>query len=148
LTVQRGWTGGFIVLDYMPRAAEASILRKDGAGRFNAFSAGSHPKRIINPFARKVLDAYRYPTDGVRPKSWDGRFVKEDYQRTVSAEFKDSRTPTEGVEGRPLVAVLCPGRRRPCRSLASQAGIKRAIRCMPITLLMFVARSVLPLPQV
>ena len=77
-----------------------SILRKDGAGRFNAFSAGSQPKRQINPFALKVLEAYRYPTDGVRPKSWDGRFVKEDYQRTVSAEFKDSRTPTERLRWR------------------------------------------------
>jgi arsenate reductase len=48
-----------------------SILRKDGAGRFNAFSAGSHPKRRINPFALRVLDAYGYPSDGFRSKSWD-----------------------------------------------------------------------------
>ena len=48
-----------------------SILRKDGAARFNAFSAGSHPKGKINPFALKVLDAYGYPTDGYRSKSWD-----------------------------------------------------------------------------
>ena len=47
------------------------ILRKDGAGRFNAFSAGSHPKGIVNPFALKVLSAYGYPTDGFRSKSWD-----------------------------------------------------------------------------
>jgi protein-tyrosine-phosphatase len=47
------------------------ILRKDGAGRFNAFSAGSQPKGIVNPFATKVLSAYGYPTDGFRSKSWD-----------------------------------------------------------------------------
>jgi arsenate reductase len=48
-----------------------SILRKDGAGRFNAFSAGSHPKGRINPFALKVLDAYGYATEGFRSKGWD-----------------------------------------------------------------------------
>ena len=47
------------------------ILRKDGAGRFSAFSAGSHPKERVNPFALKMLGAYGYPTDGYRSKSWD-----------------------------------------------------------------------------
>lgn len=47
------------------------ILRKDGAARFNAFSAGSHPKGAINSFALKVLDAYGYPPDGFRSKSWN-----------------------------------------------------------------------------
>jgi arsenate reductase len=50
--------------------AEA-ILRKVGAGRFNAYSAGSHPKGTVNPFALKVLHALDYPTDGLRSKSWD-----------------------------------------------------------------------------
>lgn len=48
-----------------------SVLRKDGAGRFNAFSAGSQPKGIVNPFALKVLKSYDYPVDGFRSKSWD-----------------------------------------------------------------------------
>ena len=48
-----------------------SILRKDGAARFRAFSAGSHPKGTVNPFALKVLSAFDYPTDGFRSKSWD-----------------------------------------------------------------------------
>jgi arsenate reductase len=48
-----------------------SILRNDGAGRFNAFSAGSHPKGMINPFALKVLGSYGYPTEGFRSKNWD-----------------------------------------------------------------------------
>ncbi len=48
-----------------------SILRKVGAGRFRAFSAGSHPKGFVNSFAVKVLDSLDYPTDGVRSKSWD-----------------------------------------------------------------------------
>ena len=48
-----------------------SILRKDGAGRFNAFSAGSQPKGTVNPFALKVLKSYDYPVDDFRSKSWD-----------------------------------------------------------------------------
>jgi arsenate reductase len=47
------------------------ILRKDGAGRFNAFSAGSQPKGIVNPYALKTLEAYGYPTDDFRSKSWE-----------------------------------------------------------------------------
>jgi arsenate reductase len=47
-----------------------SILRKEGAGRFHAFSAGSHPKPAVHPLSLKVLDAFGYPTDSVRAKSW------------------------------------------------------------------------------
>jgi len=47
------------------------ILRKDGAGRFNAFSAGSQPKGVVNPWALKTLEAFDYPTNGFRSKSWE-----------------------------------------------------------------------------
>lgn len=47
------------------------ILRKDGAGRFNAFSAGSQPKGVVNPFALKTLAANGYPDEGYRSKSWE-----------------------------------------------------------------------------
>lgn len=47
------------------------ILRKEGAGRFNAFSAGSRPKGAVNPFALKVLEALEYPSEGFRSKAWD-----------------------------------------------------------------------------
>jgi arsenate reductase (thioredoxin) len=47
-----------------------SILRKDGGGRFRAFSAGSQPKGQVNPFAIKVLASLNYPIDGMRSKSW------------------------------------------------------------------------------
>jgi arsenate reductase len=47
------------------------ILRKDGAGRFRAFSAGSQPKGVVNPFALKTLEAFGYPSDGFRSKSWE-----------------------------------------------------------------------------
>jgi protein-tyrosine-phosphatase len=47
-----------------------SILRKDGAGRFRAFSAGSTPKGVVHPLALRVLENMEYPTDGMRSKSW------------------------------------------------------------------------------
>jgi arsenate reductase len=54
-----------------------SILRRDGAGRFQAFSAGSMPKGAVNPFALKVLESYRYPINGLVSKSWEV-FAKPD----------------------------------------------------------------------
>ena len=47
------------------------ILRKDGVGRFNAYSAGSQPKGTVNPFALKTLEGFGYPADNFRSKSWD-----------------------------------------------------------------------------
>jgi len=46
------------------------ILRQDGAGRFNAFSAGSQPKGIVNPITLKTLADYGYANDGFRSKNW------------------------------------------------------------------------------
>jgi arsenate reductase (thioredoxin) len=48
-----------------------SILQKDGAGRFRAFSAGSQPKGDVNPLALKTLQAWDYPSEGFRSKSWE-----------------------------------------------------------------------------
>ena len=48
-----------------------SILQKDGAGRFRAFSAGSQPKGEVHLLALKTLAAFGYPSTGFRSKSWD-----------------------------------------------------------------------------
>jgi len=53
-----------------------AILRKEGAGRFVAYSAGSQPKGAVNPFALKILASLGYATDGLRSKSWD-EFAKD-----------------------------------------------------------------------
>jgi len=47
------------------------ILRDVGAGRFKAFSAGSHPKGEVNPLAIDALREAGYPADDMRSKSWD-----------------------------------------------------------------------------
>lgn len=48
-----------------------SILRQSGAGRFRAYSAGSHPAGKVNPFAIELLQRNRMPTDGLRSKNWN-----------------------------------------------------------------------------
>ncbi len=50
--------------------AEA-ILNRLGAGRFKAYSAGSHPKGEIHPSAVAILEKSGFLTDGFRSKSWD-----------------------------------------------------------------------------
>lgn len=47
------------------------ILRRDGAARFNAFSAGSQPKGAVNTYALTTLEAFGYPSDGFSSKSWE-----------------------------------------------------------------------------
>ncbi|PII37870.1 ArsR family transcriptional regulator [Sinorhizobium meliloti CCBAU 01290] len=46
-----------------------SVLRKDGAGKFNAYSAGSQPKGEVNPFAIETLAGHHYPVEGLRSKA-------------------------------------------------------------------------------
>jgi len=49
--------------------AEA-ILNRAGQGRFRAFSAGSHPKGKIHPYALELLQRMHYDASGLRSKSW------------------------------------------------------------------------------
>jgi arsenate reductase (thioredoxin) len=48
-----------------------SILNRAGQGRFSAYSAGSHPKGRVHPFALDLLRNLNYPTEHLRSKSWD-----------------------------------------------------------------------------
>jgi protein-tyrosine-phosphatase len=49
--------------------AEA-VLNRAGQGRFRAFSAGSHPKGHIHPYAIDLLMRLHYDVSGLRSKSW------------------------------------------------------------------------------
>jgi protein-tyrosine-phosphatase len=48
-----------------------SILNRQGLGRFEAHSAGSHPAGCVHPMALELLGRYNYPTVQLRSKSWD-----------------------------------------------------------------------------
>ena len=49
--------------------AEA-VLNRAGLGRFRAFSAGSHPKGHVHPYALELLKRLHYDVTGLRSKSW------------------------------------------------------------------------------
>ncbi|MEO8507908.1 MAG: arsenate reductase ArsC [Betaproteobacteria bacterium] len=57
-----------------------SILREVGGGRFDAYSAGSHPAGRVNPFALEFLERSNLPVAGLRSKNWD-EFAQPDAPR-------------------------------------------------------------------
>lgn len=48
-----------------------SILNRVGAGRFKAYSAGSHPTGRVHPYAIDLLTKLNHPVDHLSSKSWD-----------------------------------------------------------------------------
>jgi arsenate reductase (thioredoxin) len=48
-----------------------TLLNRWGKGRFQAFSAGSHPAGKIHPFTLDLLNLVKLPTEDLRSKSWD-----------------------------------------------------------------------------
>jgi protein-tyrosine-phosphatase len=46
------------------------ILRRLGQGRFQAYSAGSHPAGAVNPYALELLKRFNHSVEGLRSKDW------------------------------------------------------------------------------
>jgi len=68
----------FVCTGNSARSIIAEGLMNNGArGRFKAYSAGSHPTDVVNPFALGALAELHIPTDGFRSKNWD-EFAKSD----------------------------------------------------------------------
>ena len=81
-------------------------LNKLGRGRFKAYSAGSYPNGVVNPFAIEFLANNGFSTEGLRSKSWDefalpGAPVM-DYVMTVCDQAAGEQCPF--WPGRPISA--------------------------------------------
>jgi arsenate reductase (thioredoxin) len=59
--------------------AEA-ILNREGRGNFRAYSAGSHPKGQVHPYALDLLRKLNFDVSGFRSKSWS-EFAEPDAPR-------------------------------------------------------------------
>jgi protein-tyrosine-phosphatase len=80
--------------------AEA-ILSKLGAGKFRAYSAGSHPKGQVNPNAVQLLQSLGYATNDFRSKSW------QEFAAPGGAEFDFVFTVCDNAAGE--ACPLWPG---------------------------------------
>ncbi len=79
------------------------LLRAKGQGRFEVFSAGSHPTGRVNPLAVRTLhEKYGLDASGARSKSWDEfQGVKFDFVITVC---DNAREACPVWPGQPMIA--------------------------------------------
>ena len=79
------------------------LLRTKGRGRFEVFSAGSHPTGKVNPLAVRTLrEKYGLDAGAARSKSWDEfKDVKFDFVITVC---DNAREACPVWPGQPMIA--------------------------------------------
>lgn len=104
------------------------------AGRFHAFSAGSHPRGEVDPLALETLAESLIPTDGLRSKNWE-EFGRSDAPRvhfvfTVCDQAAAEQCPV--WPGQPMTAHW--GVPDPAEVSASPQARRRAFRNTAFTL--------------
>jgi arsenate reductase (thioredoxin) len=83
--------------------AEA-LLRYRGMGRFEAFSAGSHPAGFVHPMTVLVLSELGISTKPLRSKSWDEfKGQRFDAVVTLCGDARDEECPVFAGGSPPLV---------------------------------------------
>lgn len=105
--------------------AEA-ILNREGAGRFKAYSAGSHPNGRVNSYALELLAGMHHDVADLRSKSWD-EFAKPgapalDFIFTVCDNAAGEVCPV--WPGKPMTAHW--GLPDPAAAVGSDAEIRAA----------------------
>lgn len=99
--------------------AEAALNRL-GAGRFEAFSAGSMPTGRVNPFTIEVLKRHGYRVDHLRSMSWDEFATPDAPQMDVIITVCDNAAGE--------VCPIWPGRRRARIGASRILQLSKALR--------------------
>jgi arsenate reductase len=127
--------------------AEA-ILNQQGAGRFRAWSAGSHPAGAVNPRAIELLERNHFNTSGLRSKSWD-EFAAADapcmnFVLTVCDKAAGEQCPV--WPGQPISAHW--GVEDPAAVTGSEETIRRAFSdCLSVLSRRIALLTVLPIEK-
>jgi protein-tyrosine-phosphatase len=105
--------------------AEA-ILNKEGAGKFVAYSAGSHPKGKVHPFTIDLLRSLKHPVADLRSKNWSefakAKAPKMDFVFTVCDDAASEVCPI--WPGQPVSAHW--GVPDPAKATGTEAEIRLA----------------------
>jgi arsenate reductase len=68
----------FLCTGNSARSIMAEVMMNHlGGGRFQAYSAGSHPKGVVHPLAIATMQSMGLCVDGLRSKSWE-EFARPD----------------------------------------------------------------------
>lgn len=75
-------------------------MNQCGRGRFQGFSAGSHPKGQVHPIALHLLERMKFPTEGLRRKSWDEFAVPGAARSTSCSPYVTTPRAKSALTGR------------------------------------------------